>query len=106
MIDPVNGFSMADMPITESAMPLSFEQSEAAPSQGGGFMALLDEALGEVETARQESSAVTMDALMGKPVDIHDVMIAGAKSEVLTQLTSAVTNKVAQAYQTLANMQV
>lgn len=105
-MDPVSAFTMAEMNVTETAMPLSFEEVADPTPRKGGFMEVLEEALGEVQGAVDASKAVTDDALMGKPVDIHEVMIAGAKAEVMTQLTSAVTNKVAQAYQTLANMQV
>lgn len=105
-MDPIAGFSMADMPVTETAMPLSFESGAEPTTPKGGFMDVLQEALGEVQAATDASKQITDDALLGKSVDIHEIMIAGAKAEVMTQLTSAVTNKVAQAYQTLANMQV
>ena len=47
------------------------------------------------------------DALMnGKAESIHEVQIAGAKSEVMMKLTTTITSKLAQATTQLFQMQV
>jgi flagellar hook-basal body complex protein FliE len=44
--------------------------------------------------------------LSGKDVDVHALMISQAQVDMVSNLASTVTTKIATAYQTLMNMQV
>ena len=44
--------------------------------------------------------------LTGKPVDLHQVMIAAEQAGLALQLTVQVRNKIIEAYQEISRMQV
>ena len=70
------------------------------------FKTMLSEALSDVNTLQNESSKKTEDLALGKPVELHDVMITGQKASVSLQATIEVRNKVVEAYQEIMRMQV
>jgi len=80
----------------------------AAPTeeQTRSFGSTLAEAIGTVNESMDGAIKAT-DALMnGKAESIHEVQIAGAKSEVMMKLTTTITSKLAQATTQLFQMQV
>lgn len=70
------------------------------------FKAMLGHALKEVNTMQNESSQKTEALAMGKPVELHDVMITGQKASISLQATIEIRNKMVEAYQEIMRMQV
>jgi len=70
------------------------------------FSDLLKQSLEAVNNAQNESDKLTNDFVSGKPVELHDVMIASQKASILLQTTIEVRNKVVEAYQEIMRMQV
>lgn len=75
-------------------------------AEGPNFGDLVKEALAEVGRIEEDASKKTFDFATGKPVDIHQMMIAAAKADVTLQLTSAVITKTASGINTLMQTQV
>ncbi|MEB3298632.1 MAG: flagellar hook-basal body complex protein FliE [Candidatus Sericytochromatia bacterium] len=73
---------------------------------GAHFAAILNDAIDAVNAQQVRAEEVTMDFALGRSVDPHAVMIENAKAETLVHLTSSVTNKMAQSFQTLMNLQI
>ncbi|WP_404330216.1 flagellar hook-basal body complex protein FliE [Mesobacillus maritimus] len=94
-----------------SSIQTPFIQSQAIPKAAAdrkvdGFGDLFKKALQEVDTAQKESQMKTQQLVMGEGTDIHEVMIAGQKSNLSLQLTVQTRNKVVEAYQEIMRMQV
>lgn len=110
MFQPMTTFpgalSGSPLAITESTMPLSFEGVEEPQAEGGSFTSLLKKVANDIDAPGDKEEALALDYMAGKDVDTHDIMIAGAESDLMLQMSSAVVSKVANAYQTLINMQV
>jgi flagellar hook-basal body complex protein FliE len=109
MFQPISAFPRAGRPVqalSETTMPLSFEEmtAEAAPSSGFGDM--LGKIISDIEGIHHLENQLTDDMLAGKSVDTHEIMIAGAQGDLALSMASTVVSKVANAYQTLINMQV
>lgn len=104
---PLEGVSLnpAVFNAIETVMPLSFER-KARDDADGSFSDLLAQAMGTVAQAREVKSELVEQMVSGQDVDTHTVMIAQAKEDVLTRLTSTTVTKIASAYQTLMNMQI
>jgi flagellar hook-basal body complex protein FliE len=92
----------------DSKMPSVTDSFAASEDDGPGahFMAVLNDAIDSVNAQQNRSEQITMDFALGKAVDPHAVMIENAKAETLVHLTSSVTNKMAQSFQTLMNLQI
>lgn len=110
MFQPITAFpgalSESPLAIAETTMPLSFEGLDAPEERRTSFASLLGQVAEEIERPGKEEDRLTLDYLSGKEIDTHDIMIAGAQSDLMLQMSSAVISKVANAYQTLINMQV
>lgn len=70
------------------------------------FKTMLNDALSDVNELQNVSSKKTEDLALGKPVELHDVMITGQKASVTLQATIEIRNKVVEAYQEIMRMQV
>ncbi|MDQ0206348.1 flagellar hook-basal body complex protein FliE [Alkalicoccobacillus murimartini] len=90
---------------TQGINPIKAESITPGEAQAS-FKAALSNALSEVNTMQNESSKKTEDLALGKPVELHDVMITGQKASVSLQATIEVRNKVVEAYQEIMRMQV
>lgn len=75
-------------------------------TNGTSFAELLKQSLETVNNAQIQSDQMTQDFIVGKPVELHDMMIAGEKASILLQTTIEVRNKVVEAYQEVMRMQV
>lgn len=75
-------------------------------SDGSTFGDLVGRALDEIGSLERDSAQKTFDFATGKPVDIHQMMIASAKVDVTLQLASAVITKSASGINTLLQTQV
>ena len=110
MFQPISAFPAAGAPtqaLSESTMPLSFEDGVASDKpEGGSFSSMLGKVIEDIEKPKALEDQLTTDMLAGKPIDTHEIMIAGAQGDLMLQMASTVVSKVANAYQTLINMQV
>jgi flagellar hook-basal body complex protein FliE len=109
MFQPISAFPASGhnvQALSDTTMPLSFEEPAVEQSEGGGFGAMLGKLIDDIEKPKELEDRLTMDMLDGKPVDTHEIMIAGAQGDLMLTMASSVVSKVANAYQTLINMQV
>lgn len=70
------------------------------------FADFLEEKLGEVNNLQKNSEAMTASFAAGETDNIHDVMIAAEKAKIAVNLTTAVQNKVIDAYNEIMRLQV
>ncbi|SFL78075.1 flagellar hook-basal body complex protein FliE [Halanaerobium salsuginis] len=70
------------------------------------FADFLKEKLGEVNNLQKNSEAMTASFAAGETDNIHDVMIAAEKAKIAVNLTTAVQNKVIDAYNEIMRLQV
>lgn len=102
MTSAIDGFSFEASKVSSSRMPLSFEVKEAPKTDTTTFTEVLNGVIEDFETREK----LTLDMMSGKNVDVHALMISQAQVDMVSNLASTVTTKVATAYQTLMNMQV
>jgi len=108
MFQPIAAFPAGRaQALSESTMPLSFEEmAEPNEAAGDSFTSMIGKAIEDIEKPKELEDQLTTDLLAGKNVDTHEIMIAGAQGDLMLQMASTVVSKVANAYQTLINMQV
>ena len=76
-------------------------------SGDGDFAHTLMDVMKEVNNSQQNAVQVQNDFMTGRQtVDYHDLMIAMERANTAMNLTMAVRNKVLDAYQEIARMQV
>jgi flagellar hook-basal body complex protein FliE len=109
MFQPISAFPSSGQSVqalSETSMPLSFEEPALNPADSDGFGAMLGRLIDDIEKPGVLEDKLTTDMLAGKSVDTHEIMIAGAQGDLMLTMASSVVSKVANAYQTLINMQV
>lgn len=84
--------------------PLS--PSNVTEEDGKTFGSMLAGAIGQVNQTMDVSKTMTNNLLNGKLENLHEMTIAGAKSEVMMKLTTQVTGKLSQAVTQLFQMQI
>ena len=84
--------------------PLS--PSNVTQEQGDSFGNLLGSAMGQVNSSMNAAKEMTGALLTGRLDNLHEMTIAGAKSEVMMKLTTNITGKLAQATTQLFQMQI
>ena len=73
----------------------------------GDFAHMLMDVIKEVNDSQSKATEIQADYMTSRrPVEVQDVMLAMEKASTSMQLTMAVRNKVLEAYQELARMQV
>ncbi len=77
-----------------------------AKSVGNSFSNFLGQALDQVSGSEATANKMATDLANGKGQDLHTVMLAMEKSNILLQTTVEVRNKVIDAYQEIMRMQV
>ena len=70
------------------------------------FSDVLKNALEEANELKQESDKLTNDYLTGRTDNLHEVMIASQKAEISIMFVTEVRNRIMDAYQEFARMQV
>jgi flagellar hook-basal body complex protein FliE len=70
------------------------------------FSDILKNALEEANELKQESDKLTSDYLTGRTDNLHEVMIAAQKAEISIMFVTEVRNRIMDAYQEFARMQV
>jgi flagellar hook-basal body complex protein FliE len=74
--------------------------------KGPSFQDAMVNMLSEVNKASEVPEAMMHDAMTTGGVDVHDVMVANAKSELLISITTQVATKVVQAYDKILQIQI
>ncbi len=69
------------------------------------FAATIKESLAKVNDMQEEKSLMIQDFASGKSQNVHELMISLQKAGLAMDMTSAVRNKVMQAYQELMRIQ-
>ena len=69
------------------------------------FADTIEESLTKVNDMQEEKSRMIQDFASGKTQNVHELMITLQKAGLAMDMTSAVRNKVMQAYQELMRMQ-
>lgn len=84
--------------------PLS--PSSVSKEDGESFGALLGSAMGNVNESMNTAKEMTQALTTGRLDNLHEMTIAGAKSEIMMKLTTNITSKLAQATTQLFQMQI
>jgi flagellar hook-basal body complex protein FliE len=94
--------------ISPVATPTISTSITAAPSaeNARSFSNMLGDALSNVNTTMEAARATTDGLLSGTMENLHEMSIAGAKSEVMLHLTTQIASKLASATTTLFQMQL
>lgn len=80
--------------------------SNVTEEDGNTFGSLLSGAIGQVNESMSVSKQMTDGLLSGRLENIHEMTIAGAKSEIMMKLTTQITGKLSQATTQLFQMQI
>lgn len=90
-------------PFQAGAMPkLQLDSDVKKPSFQDAIVNVLD----HVNQASEVPEAMMHDAMTTGGVDVHDVMVANAKAELLVSITTQVATKVVQAYDKILQIQI
>lgn len=74
--------------------------------QKSSFQDAMMNTLNHVNEAAQSPDAMMHDAMTTGGVDVHDVMVANSKAELLISVTTQVATKVIQAYDKILQIQI
>lgn len=77
-------------------------REEQAPS----FAELLSEAMKSLNELTSESDRKTIEAALGRPVELHQVMLAATKASLAMELLIEIRNRLIEAYQEISRMPV
>ncbi len=98
MVSPIN-------PI-EPIKPISPEANQVANKGGSDFKKILENAINKVNDTVSNAEKLSNDFATGKTSDIHSVIIAAEKADIMLQLTNEVKNKIVEAYREIMRMQI
>lgn len=70
------------------------------------FSQMLKQALNEVNEKQRHADLLTEKLVLGKDVDLHEVMIAAQKATIALNATMEIRNKVVEAYQEISRMPI
>lgn len=74
--------------------------------EDGGFMAVLESALGSTDSAVKHSEQLAEQFAAGEDVPVHELMTSIARSDLSLRLTTVATTRAIAAYQEIARLQV
>jgi flagellar hook-basal body complex protein FliE len=80
-------------------------KKKSTTAAGQSFADTIEESLTKVNEMQMEKSHMIQDFASGKSQNVHELMISLQKAGLAMDMTSAVRNKVMQAYQELMRMQ-
>ncbi len=98
----VNSVNRADAFIDRNIVLQTRNPEESDPS----FADALRGVLGQVNRLQVEADAATEQLMSGNIENLHQVMIKAEEAQLSLQFTVQVVNKVLQAYQEIARMQI
>lgn len=84
--------------------PLS--PGNVSKEDGESFSSMLAGSMGKVNSTMQTTGEMTKALTSGRLDNLHEMTIAGAKSEIMMKLTTNITGKLAQATTQLFQMQI
>ena len=87
-------------------LALPIPGAEPANVHGKSFGQFLTDALAEVNQAQVNAAGLTAQYAAGKPVDVHQVMIATQEAGTMLNMAVQVRNKVVDAYQEVMRINV
>jgi flagellar hook-basal body complex protein FliE len=70
------------------------------------FSDLLSQAMGKIDDLNAESDRLTIDTALGRPVELHQVMLAATKAQLAMELFIEVRNRLIESYQEISRMPV
>ncbi len=73
---------------------------------GTDFKKILENAINKVNDTVNNAENLSNDFATGKTSDIHSVIIAAEKADIMLQLTTEVRNKIVEAYREIMRMQI
>lgn len=83
----------------------SFGNKKEEAGSSKGFASVFAESLGKVNELQQQKASMITSFASGEQQNVHELMISLQKAGVAMQLTSAVRNKVLDAYRELTRLQ-
>ncbi|RCW47696.1 MULTISPECIES: flagellar hook-basal body complex protein FliE [unclassified Halanaerobium] len=92
-------------PATDIFEHYSLENKEKENTKSD-FKNLFKEKIMEVNNLQKNSEEMTAKFAAGETDNIHQVMIAGEKAKIALNLTTAVQNKIVEAYKEVMRIQV
>ncbi len=99
MVDPIS-------PINP-LRPVSGGNGPQNVGKGGpDFKKILENAIDKVNNTVNNAEKLSNDFATGKTSDIHSVIIAAEKADIMLQLTTEVKNKIVEAYREIMRMQI
>ena len=73
---------------------------------GPNFKGILENAIEKVNSTTEKAEQAATDFATGKTSDIHSVIIAAEKADIMLQLTTEVRNKIVESYREIMRMQI
>ena len=98
-IDAVNPALQKIAQQATSSLPKNAEKSE-------DFGQMLMDVIKEVNASQTEAKDMQNAFMTGQPVELHELMISMERAGIAMELTLQVRNKLLEAYQEIARMQV
>ncbi len=80
--------------------------SPSGGSEGGDFMASVTDALQTVSDAHARVDELAVEAATGDLTAVHELTMATAEAQLLTQLTVEIRNRAVEAFNDIMRMQV
>ncbi len=100
-IDPTIASVGLQLPLGESA-----KVSQAAPSSGPDFEAMLANAISETNNAALTADARVQAFVSGEDVPVHEVMLALTKADTQMRLFTGVVSRAIDAYREISRIDV
>lgn len=91
--------------ISSQVSKLSNKKEEEV-STGSSFGNVLSQQLDRLEKTQAQADLLAQDFAAGKPVDLHEVMIAAEEARITLEMTLQLRNKAIDAYKEVTNMQL
>ncbi len=73
---------------------------------GPDFKSILESTIKKVNSTTKNAEQAAADFATGKTSDIHSVIIAAEKADIMLQLTTEVRNKIVESYREIMRMQI
>ena len=98
MVNPIN-------PV-DPIKPISSGGNQVTNTTRTDFKKILENAINKVNDTVGNAEKLSNDFATGKTSDIHHVIIAAEKADIMLQLTTEVRNKIVEAYREIMRMQI
>jgi flagellar hook-basal body complex protein FliE len=93
-------------PIGYSPFPIDLAQTGGAGGTQQSFGDMLNSAIQSVNQQQKYADGLSMQAALGKDVDVHDAVLATEEAQLSFQYALQVRNKLIEAYQEVMRMSV